>query len=115
MSKAIILSGSSLIRVGVRLQGRSMKATWNGATLAQSDDTVIVEGNHYFPIDSIDRAYFIESDTQTTCPWKGHARYYDISVGGAVNRDAAWYYAEPKEQAANIKNRIAFWKGILVE
>lgn len=92
-----------------------MKAIWKGATLAQSDDTVVVEGNHYFPIDSIRREYFGDSETHTTCPWKGLASYYDIAVEGETNNDAAWYYPEPKEAAANIKNRVAFWKGVIVE
>jgi uncharacterized protein (DUF427 family) len=92
-----------------------MKATWHGATLAESDATVIVERNHYFAIDSINREYFRRSDKHTTCPWKGEASYYDIQVDGAVNKDAAWYYPEPKEAAANIKGRVAFWKGVVVE
>ena len=92
-----------------------MKAAWNGATLAQSDDTIVVEGNHYFPANSINRAYFTESDTHTTCPWKGEASYYHISINGEVNKDAAWYYPNPKEAAANIKDRIAFWKGVVIE
>jgi uncharacterized protein (DUF427 family) len=92
-----------------------MKATWHGATLAQSNDTVVVEGNHYFSAGSINRAYFRDSATHTICPWKGEASYYDISVNGAVNKDAAWYYPEPKEAAANIKGRVAFWKGVVIE
>ena len=92
-----------------------MKATWHGATLAESDETVVVEGNHYFPGDSIRREYCSESDTHTTCPWKGEASYYDISVNGEMNKDAAWYYPDPKQAAANIKNRVAFWKGVVVE
>ena len=92
-----------------------MKATWHGATLAESDATVIVERNHYFAIDSINREYFQRSDKHTTCPWKGEASYYDILVAGEVNKDAAWYYPEPKEAAANIKGRVAFWKGVVVE
>ena len=96
-------------------KGTQMKATWHGATLAESDETVVVEGNHYFPADSIMREYFSGSDTHTTCPWKGEASYYDISVNGEVNKDAAWYYPEPKQAAANIKNRVAFWKGVVVE
>lgn len=92
-----------------------MKATWHGATLAESDGTIVVEGNHYFPADSITRACFSESDTHTTCAWKGVASYYNISVNGEVNKDAAWYYPTPKEAAANIKDRIAFWKGVVVE
>jgi uncharacterized protein (DUF427 family) len=92
-----------------------MKATWHGATLAESDDTVVVEGNHYFPANSMNRTYFRESATHTHCPWKGEASYYDISVNGDVNKDAAWYYPEPKEAAANIKDRVAFWNGVAVE
>jgi uncharacterized protein (DUF427 family) len=96
-------------------KGTPMKARWHGATLAESDETVVVEGNHYFPADSIRREYFSESDTHTTCPWKGEASYYDISVNGEMNKDAVWYYPEPKQAAANIKNRVAFWKGVVVE
>ena len=92
-----------------------MKAIWQDAVLAESDDTVVVEGNHYFPADSINRAYFQPSDTHTTCPWKGEASYYDVVVDGQVNGDAAWYYPEPKEAAANIKDHVAFWKGVKVE
>ncbi len=92
-----------------------MKATWHGATLAESDDTVVVEGNHYFPANSINSAYFRESAAHTTCPWKGEASYHDIVVNGDVNKDAAWYYPNPKEAAFNIKDRIAFWKGVVVE
>jgi uncharacterized protein (DUF427 family) len=92
-----------------------MKATWNGATLAESDDTVVVEGNQYFPADSIDAEYFVDSDTHTTCPWKGEASYKTIRVGDRENADAAWFYPEPKDAAANIKDRFAFWKGVTVE
>jgi uncharacterized protein (DUF427 family) len=92
-----------------------MKARWNGETLAESNDTVVVEGNHYFPAASLNLSYFQKSDSHTTCPWKGDASYYDISVAGKQNKDAAWYYPEPKDAAANIKNRIAFWKGVVVE
>ena len=92
-----------------------MKAIWHGKTIAESDDTVVVEGNHYFPADSINREYFRESDRHTHCAWKGEASYYDIAVDGAVNEGAAWYYPAPKEAAANIKDRIAFWKGVVVE
>jgi uncharacterized protein (DUF427 family) len=91
-----------------------MKATWKGATLAQSNDTVVMEGNHYFPANSINRAYFLESDTLSVCPWKGTASYYTVTVNGEVNKDAAWYYPEPKEAAAQIRNRVAFWKGVSV-
>jgi uncharacterized protein (DUF427 family) len=92
-----------------------MKATWNGATLAESDDTVVVEGNHYFPADAIDTQYFTPSSTHTVCPWKGTASYYNVEVGGEINRDAAWYYPEPKEAAAEIRDRVAFWRGVKVE
>ncbi len=92
-----------------------MKAIWHGATLAESDDTIVVEGNHYFPVGSINREYFRESQTHTACPWKGEASYYDILVDGKVIKDAAWYYPEPKQAAANIKDRVAFWKGVTVE
>jgi uncharacterized protein (DUF427 family) len=92
-----------------------MRATWRDAVLAESDETVVVEGNHYFPVDSIDRQHFRESSTHSTCPWKGEASYYDVVVGDEVNRDAAWYYPEPKEAASNIKGRVAFWKGVKVE
>ena len=91
-----------------------MKATWNGAILAESDDTVVVEGNHYFPGDSLHRDRFATSATRTTCPWKGEAHYYDVQVNGETNRDAAWYYPAPKKAAAQIKDRVAFWKGVAV-
>jgi uncharacterized protein (DUF427 family) len=92
-----------------------MKATWNGATLAESDDTVIVENNHYFPAASINEQYFLASDTHSICPWKGEASYKTIQVGGQSNPDAAWFYPEPKDAAAEIKDRFAFWKGVTVE
>jgi uncharacterized protein (DUF427 family) len=92
-----------------------MQAIWNGAVLAESSDTVVVEGNHYFPAEAINREFFQESNTHTTCPWKGQASYYDIAVNGEINKDAAWYYPDPKDAAANIKNRVAFWKGVEVQ
>ena len=92
-----------------------MKAMWNGEVLAESDDTVVVEGNHYFPADSIRREYFRESATHTTCPWKGEASYYDVVVGGEENPDAAWFYPRAKEAAKNIEGRVAFWRGVKVE
>ena len=92
-----------------------MKAIWNGAVLAESDDTVVVEGNQYFPADAINKEFFQDSNTHTTCPWKGEASYYDVIVGGEVNKDAAWYYPQTKEAANNIKNYVAFWKGVKVE
>ncbi len=91
-----------------------MKAQWNGQTIAESDDTVVVESNHYFPADSLKREFFAESDTHTTCPWKGEASYYNVQANGTTNPDAAWYYADPKQVAANIKGCVAFWKGIVV-
>ena len=92
-----------------------MRATWREAVLAESDDTVIVEGNHYFPADSIRREHFRPSETHSTCPWKGEASYYDIVVGGETNRDAAWYYPQAKDTARQIGGRVAFWKGVKVE
>ena len=91
-----------------------MKATWNGAVIAQSDDTVVVEGNHYFPADSVKAEYLRPSDTHSTCPWKGTASYYHVVVDGATNQDAAWYYPDPKPAAKEIKDRVAFWKGVQV-
>lgn len=90
-------------------------ATWNGAVLARSDETLVVEGNHYFPADSIDAALFEDSDTHSHCPWKGDASYKSVVVAGERNTDAAWYYPDPKPAAAEIKGRFAFWKGVRVE
>jgi uncharacterized protein (DUF427 family) len=92
-----------------------MKAIWNGATLAESDDTVVVEDNHYFPAESIREEHFVDSETHTICPWKGEASYKTIQVDGQSNPDAAWFYPSPKEAAAEIKDRFAFWKGVRVE
>lgn len=93
-----------------------MKAIWNNTIIAQSEDIVIVEGNAYFPFDSVKKEYLAESDTKSVCPWKGTASYYTLNVKGAVNPDAAWYYPNPKEAAMQIRNRVAFWKGVqLVE
>ena len=92
-----------------------MKAIWNDAVIAESDDTVVVEGNHYFPAESVNSEFLQPSSTHTTCPWKGEASYHDVTVNGETNTDAAWYYPEPKEAAAEIKDRIAFWKGVRVE
>ncbi|MBA3923411.1 MAG: DUF427 domain-containing protein [Nostocaceae cyanobacterium] len=91
------------------------KATWNGAVIAESDRTEVVEGNHYFPSDSIKKEYFQESSTHTTCPWKGVASYYNVAVDGQINKDAAWYYPTAKEKAKNIEGYVAFWKGVKVE
>ena len=92
-----------------------MKATWNGATLAESDETVVVENNHYFPPESIHGQYFTDSDTHTICPWKGQASYKTVQVDGQRNQDAAWFYPAPKEAASNIKDYFAFWRGVSVE
>jgi len=91
-----------------------MKAIWNDQVIAESDDTIVVERNHYFPADSVNKQFFKPSATHTTCPWKGEASYYSIDVNGQQNTDAAWYYPEPKDAAANIKNYVAFWKGVKV-
>jgi len=90
------------------------KAIWNGVLIAESDHTQIVEGNYYFPVDSIKSEHFRENENHTVCPWKGTASYYDIEVDGQVNRDAAWYYPSPKPAAKNIKDHIAFWRGVQV-
>lgn len=92
-----------------------MKAVWNNVILAESDQTIVVEGNHYFPPTAIRPEYFVESDTQTTCPWKGVAHYYDIVVAGQTNPGAAWYYPSPKEAAQQITNHVAFWRGVKVD
>ena len=91
-----------------------MKAILNGTVIAESDDTVVVEGNHYFPPASLREDHLRPSDTRTRCPWKGEAHYYDVVVDGEVNKDAAWYYPEPKEAASAIKGRVAFWRGVQV-
>ncbi|MDQ3205365.1 MAG: DUF427 domain-containing protein [Pseudomonadota bacterium] len=91
-----------------------MKATWNGATVAQSDDIEELEGNAYFPADSLDRQYVSDSEHTSVCPWKGTARYYDVVVDGQVNANAAWYYPEPLPAAGTIRDRVAFWKGVKV-
>lgn len=92
-----------------------VRAVWNGEVLAESDRTIIVEGNHYFPPDSINREHFRESRAHTTCPWKGQASYYDIQVNGVVNKNAAWHYPVPKDAAQQIKDYVAFWQGVKVE
>jgi uncharacterized protein (DUF427 family) len=91
-----------------------MKATWHGTTLAESDATVVVEGNHYFPPESVKAEYFSDSPTHSTCPWKGEASYKTIEVDGDTNADAAWFYPDPKDAAAEIKDHYAFWKGVEV-
>ena len=92
-----------------------MKATWNGAVLAESDKTVVIEENHYFPPDALRQEHFKPSATHTVCWWKGTASYYTIEAGGAQNPDAAWYYPEPKDAAKEIAGYVAFWKGVTVE
>ena len=91
-----------------------VEARWNETVVAHSDDTVVVEGNHYFPADAVDPIRLRPSDTTSICPWKGTAHYYSLVVDGAVNRDAAWYYPDPKPAAGEIRGRIAFWKGVQV-
>jgi len=90
------------------------KAIWNGATIAQSDETVVVEGNHYFPRESVHKEFLQASSTTTRCPWKGTAKYYSLRVDGKTNEDAAWYYPDPSPAAANIKDHVAFWRGVEV-
>ena len=92
----------------------TVTAHWNGAEIARSDDTVVVEGNHYFPREAVNAAVLEPSATTTHCPWKGDASYHTLVVDGARNPDAAWYYADPKDAAAEIRDRIAFWKGVEV-
>jgi uncharacterized protein (DUF427 family) len=91
------------------------RAIWNGSVIAESEDTVVVEGNHYFPIEAIDPALLTETDTHSVCPWKGTASYYTLTVDGQSNTDAAWNYPEPKDAAKEIAGRLAFWKGVTVE
>jgi uncharacterized protein (DUF427 family) len=92
-----------------------MRAIWNGTVIAESDDTVVVEGNHYFPKDSVNEGVLEPSDKQTVCPWKGTASYYSLVVDGERNADAAWYYPTPKDAAKQITDHVAFWKGVTVE
>lgn len=91
-----------------------MIASWNGIVLAESDDTVVVEGNHYFPENSLKKKLFSDSKTRSNCPWKGVASYYSVVAGGKTNTDAAWFYPEPKDAAKQIKGHVAFWKGVQV-
>ncbi len=92
-----------------------MKAIWNDTVLAESDDTVVVENNHYFPPDSLNKDYFKPSTQSSHCPWKGTASYYDIQTSGETNAGAAWYYPEPKDAAKEIKDHVAFWRGVKIE
>jgi uncharacterized protein (DUF427 family) len=91
-----------------------MKAVWNGKVIAESDDTLVVEGNHYFPASALKREYVTFSNHRTSCPWKGQASYYSLMVNGELNPDAAWYYPDPKPEAEMIRDRVAFWKGVAV-
>jgi uncharacterized protein (DUF427 family) len=91
-----------------------VKAVWKNTVIADSDTTVVVEGNHYFPPDSVIKSHIVPSNTQTSCAWKGTASYYDVVVGDDTNRDAAWYYPAPKQAAANIAGHVAFWRGVTV-
>ncbi len=91
-----------------------MRATWNGAVIAESNDTIVVEGNHYFPPEAVDRRFLRDSEKHTVCGWKGTASYFDVVVDGEVNADAAWYYPTTRPAAANIRGRIAFWRGVQV-
>lgn len=91
-----------------------MRATWKNTVIAESDDTVVVDGNHYFPAESVGKAHVRESAKRTICGWKGEAHYYDVVVDGEVNADAAWFYPEPKPEAEQIAGRVAFWKGVSV-
>ena len=91
-----------------------MKAVWHNVTIAESDNTIVIEGNHYFPPDAISKDHFQNSDTHTTCSWKGVASYYNVVVNGETNKDAAWYYPDPKDAAKEIKDYVAFWKGVQV-
>jgi uncharacterized protein (DUF427 family) len=97
------------------MEGIMLRTVWNGAVLAESEHTVKVEGNHYFPAESLHREYFADSPTTSTCPWKGRARYYHVSVDGTVNRDAAWYYPQPSPAASAIAGHVAFSHGVRVE
>ena len=92
-----------------------MRAVWNGAVLAESDKTEVVEGNHYFPPDSLNQEHFKENTHHTVCPWKGVASYFDVEVDGQVNRSAAWFYPEPSAAASQIRDFVAFWQGVKVE
>ena len=89
-----------------------MKAIWNGKIIAQSEETINVENNQYFPPESINKEYLDSSETQTVCPWKGNAAYYSLNVDGKINKDAAWYYPHPKPMAVKLTNYVAFWKGV---
>jgi uncharacterized protein (DUF427 family) len=105
----------NIINGKLKLAAHPMKAIWNNTVVAESDDTVVVENNHYFPADSIKKEFFEDSIAHTSCPWKGRASYYSLRVNGDLNKDAAWYYPEASPAAANIQGRVAFWKGVKIE
>ena len=105
---------SVMLRKQLLHRGIFMKAIWNGQVIAESENTVVVENNHYFPADSIRREFFSPNDQKTFCPWKGEASYYDLIVGEEKNKGAAWHYPAPKSAAAEIKDRVAFWRGVKV-
>ncbi len=92
-----------------------MQAIWNGKVIAESDNTIVVEGNHYFPVESVESRYLIESEQNSFCPWKGRASYYSLLVDGKENPNAVWYYPEPKDAAKQIQGRLAFWNGVEVK
>jgi len=92
-----------------------VKAIWNGTIIAESENTIELEGNQYFPEESLKKEFLEESDTTSTCPWKGHAKYYNVKVDDSMNKDAAWYYPAPNEAAKEIKGHVAFWKGVVIE
>jgi uncharacterized protein (DUF427 family) len=92
-----------------------MRAVWNGEVIAESDDTVVVEGNHYFPIEAVAAGVLQRSATTSVCPWKGNATYFDLTVGGQVNKDAVWEYLDPKPAAQQVAGRVAFWRGVQVQ
>lgn len=92
-----------------------VRATWQGTVVAESDETVVVEGNHYFPVEALHQEHFQPSDHHSVCPWKGRASYYDVVVGESVNPGAAWFYPDPKPAAEQIRGRVAFWRGVRIE
>jgi uncharacterized protein (DUF427 family) len=92
-----------------------VRAIWNGQVIAESEDTVMVEGNHYFPRDAVNATFLKDSNKTTVCSWKGQASYHTLEVGGQMNNDAAWFYPDPKKPASSIKDRIAFWRGVTIE
>lgn len=108
-------AANSYVSAPSHFRKESMKAIWNGAVIAQSDDTVVLEGNHYFPESSLNHDYVTFSNHHTMCSWKGQASYYSLLVNGEMNTDAAWYYPDPKPEAENIKGHVAFWKGVKIE